>query len=169
VLATLVGCSHLPANQERARTESIIGGIDQVKMVNVGCGSRLLAGDALCAEVIMRDDAKIRFSRLGFRAFGAAAVNVFVEEAGGLEPRIASCGGVGSPNFHGDGALAHRFRPALIDVKEAIERYREILRDVQYWPQCPQHWEVQDKFGANHRYCMRRSGATEEPPRPPGC
>lgn len=138
-------------------------------MATVSCGSTVLAADRLCADVIMQDGARVRFSHLGFNAFGATASNVYVEEAGGLVPRVASCSGAASPNFHRESPLGHRFRPGFIDVKEAVSRYREILRDVQYWPQCPQYWEVQDKFGVDYRYCMRRQNATDEPPRPDRC
>ena len=156
----------MPAQQEHARVQSILGSIEHVKMVTTNCGSSVLAGNQVCADVIMQDGAKVRFSHLGANAFGATAINVYVDEAGGLVPRIASCNGVSSPNFHRESALGHRFRPTLIDAKEAVERYREVLKEVQYWPQCPQYWEVQDRFGANYRYCMRRKDATEEPPRP---
>jgi hypothetical protein len=156
----------LPANEERERTQAILGGVDDVMLATVGCGSRVFAGDQLCAEVIMKDGKKVHFSHLGFNSFGTTAVNVYVDEAGGLVPRIASCEGVGSPNFHRLAALGHHFHPTLIDVKEAVGRYRELLEEVTYWPQCPQYWEVQDKRGANYRYCSRKQNATEEPPRP---
>ena len=162
-------CSYVPAQQERARTQAILSAIDNVMLAEVECGSSVLAGDALCAQVIMKDGAKIHFSHLGFNAFGSTAVNVVVDEAGGLTPRIASCGGIASPNFHRLAPLGHHFHPTLIDVKEAVERYREVMEEVQWWPQCPQFWEVQDKFGANYRYCARKTDATEEPPRPENC
>jgi hypothetical protein len=163
------GCSYLPAQQERARAKSILGDVKDVVLVTVECGSTVFAGDALCAEVMMKDGAKIHFSRLGSHAFGSAAVNIFVDEAGGLVPRVASCAGVSSPNFHRESPLGHHFHPTLIDVKEAVSRYREVMEEVQWWPQCPQYWEVQDKRGVNYRYCARKKDAAEEPPRPSNC
>lgn len=167
--AMCAACSYLPAQREKEQAQAVLSSADQVALVTLGCGNRVLAGDQLCAEVIMDDGARIHFSRLGFKSFGPTAVNIVVDQAGSLTPRIASCQGVGSPNFHRDGVLGHRFRPSFIDVKEAVSRYREIVKEVQYWPQCPQFWEVQDRRGANYRYCMRRAGATDEPPRPAGC
>ena len=96
-------------------------------------------------------------------------MNVFVGKAGGFVPRIASCARVGPPNFHRASPLGHHFHPTLIDIKDAVFRYRDVMEEVEFWPQCPQSWEVQDKHGENFRYCARRDGATEEPPRPAGC
>jgi hypothetical protein len=76
---------------------------------------------------------------------------------------------VASPNFHRAAPLGHHFHPTLIDLKEAVSRYREILEEVEFWPQCPQSWEVQDKRGRNYRYCARRKNTTDEPPVPAGC
>lgn len=165
----LAGCSYLPGQQERARSESILDGIKDVVLVTMGCGSTVFAGDQLCAEVMMKDGAKIHFSRIGFKAFGATAVNIVVDEAGGLVPRVASCSGVSSPNFSRESPFGRHFHPTLIDVKEAVGRYREVMEEVQWWPQCPQYWEVQDRRGVNYRYCARKKNATEDPPRPSNC
>jgi hypothetical protein len=162
-------CAWVPAQQERARTESILGKIEGVVLADVECGSAIFAGDELCAEVVMKDGARLHFSRLGFNSFGPAAKNIVVDEAGGLEPRVRSCNASGSPNFRRENVLGHHFEPPLIDVNEAVHRYRAVLKEVQYWPQCPQFWEVQDRAGANFRYCARKKGAAEEPPRPADC
>jgi hypothetical protein len=76
---------------------------------------------------------------------------------------------VTAPNLHREGPLGHHFEPSLIDLKEAVARRREVLEEIQFWPQCPQSWDVQDKRGRNYRYCARKSGALEEPPKPDGC
>ena len=57
--AGLVGCSYLPAQQERARTESILSNIKNVVLADVECGSSVFAGDELCASVVMKDGAKV--------------------------------------------------------------------------------------------------------------
>jgi hypothetical protein len=168
-VVALSACSYLPAAQEKARAEEILATVDSVSEVQFSCGGRVLARDSLCAEVVTKDGAKLRFERVGFNSFGSTAANVYVVEAGGLVPRVASCEGVGAPNFHRDSPLGHHFHPTLIDVKDAVFRYREVLEEVEFWPQCPQYWEVQDKRGENFRYCSRRKGATEEPPRPTNC
>jgi hypothetical protein len=165
----LSACSYLPANQEKERAQAVLGTVDALAEVHFSCGGTLLASDRLCTEVVMKDGARLRFERVGFNAFGSTAVNVVVAEAGGLVPRVASCQGVSPPNIHRDSALGHHFSPTLIDLKDAVFRYREVLEEVQFWPQCPQYWEVQDKRGENFRYCARKKDATEEPPRPANC
>lgn len=165
----LAGCGYLPAQQERAKTEAILSGSVGVVMAEVECGSRVFAADEWCAEVVFKDGARIHFSRLGFNSFGVAAKYVVVDEAASLFPRVASCSGTSAPNFHGDSVLGHHFQPPLLDVRDAVARYRAVLKVVQYWPECPQYWEVQDRTGANFRYCIRKKGATEEPPLPAGC
>lgn len=167
--ALATGCSSLPAQREADRAREVLGTVDSVATIKLACGGSILAGDNWCADLTMKDGARLTFERIGFNAFGSAAVNVFVAEAGGLTPRIASCDGVASPNFHRESPLGHRFRPTLIDVKDAVFRYREVLEQVQFWPQCPQFWETQDRFGANYRFCARSGGAADEPPRPENC
>jgi hypothetical protein len=166
----LAGCAYLPAQREVERTKEVLRTVDSVASIEVSCTGGVLASDRLCVDLVMKDDgAKLRFDRVGFNSLGSTAVHVFVAEAGGLVPRVASCDGVGPPNFHRESVLGHHFHPTLIDVKDAVFRYREVLEEVQFWPQCPQSWEVQDRRGANYRYCARKKGATEEPPRPVNC
>ena len=162
-------CSYLPAGQERARAIEILQAQEGVKQVSVGCEGGILASDRLCADVVVGDGAKIRFERVGFNSFGSTAVNIVVAEAGGLVPRVASCDGVSAPNFHRESPLGHHFRPTLIDLKEAVNRHGELLEEIQFWPQCPSFWEVQDRRGVNYRYCARRAGGDAEPPRPDRC
>jgi hypothetical protein len=165
----LSACSLAPAARERAHADATLRAMPEVLVVTVGCAGMLVAGDGLCADVVTKDGAELRFERVGFNAFGANAVNVVVARAGGLVPRVASCTRVAPPNFHRDGALGHHFAPTLIDVKEAVTRAKEVLEEIEYWPRCPQFWEVQDKRGENYRYCARRADAGDEPPAPEGC
>jgi hypothetical protein len=165
----LMSCSYLPAGRERAHVEEMLRAEPGIVGVEIDCGSAVLAGDRLCVDVTADDGARIRFERVGFNSMGATAVNVIVAEAAGLVPRIASCAGVTAPNIHREGPLGHHFSPSLIDLKEAVTRRREVLEEIQYWPQCPQFWDVQDKRGQNYRYCARRRDATDEPPRPANC
>ena len=163
------GCSILPAQHEKVRVQEILATVESVSEVHLSCGGRVFAGDSLCVDVVTKDGAKLRFEHVGSNSFGSSAVNVYVVEAGGLVPLVASCDGIGAPNFHRSSPLGHHFQPALIDVKDAVFRYREVLEEVEFWPQCPQSWEVQDSRGRNYRYCAHRQGATEQPPRPSGC
>jgi hypothetical protein len=163
------GCSLLPGQQERARAEESLRTIDTVAEVHFMCGGSLLANEGLCADVVMKDGARLRFEHVGSHAFGTNAVNVFVAAADRLVPRVATCAGIGAPNFQRNSALGHHFNPVLIDVKDAAFRYREVLEEVEFWPQCPQYWEVQDRQGTNYRYCARTSASTDEPSRPQNC
>ncbi len=169
VLSLLVACSSLPGQREMDRTREVLATVDAVSEVHFTCAGTLLASDRLCTDIVMKDGARLRFDRVGFNSFGSAATNVFVSKAGGLVPRMASCDGVRAPNFHRGSALGHHFHPTLIDVKDAVFRYREVLQELEFWPHCPQSWDVQDKLGKNFRYCARREGATDEPPKPRGC
>jgi hypothetical protein len=76
---------------------------------------------------------------------------------------------VAPPNFHRSGPLGQHFHPTLIDLKEALARYREVLEEVEFWPQCPQYYDVQSRQKQNYRYCARREGDDAEPPRPDKC
>lgn len=165
----LSSCAYTPAGRERAYALEVLSSVGEVAKPIVGCENFLLAGDGLCAAVVMKGGATLRFDRVGFRAFGPTAVNIVVAEAGDLVPRIRSCDGVSSPNFHRDAPLGHHFSPTLVDVKEAVTRWEEVLEEVQYWPQCPQAWDVQDLHGVNYRYCAHRKNQAADPPRPEGC
>jgi hypothetical protein len=168
-LLILGACAYTPAGRERARAIDTLQGMKELQQVSVGCEGALLAGDTLCADVVTTEGKSLRFERVGFNSFGANASNVVVAEADGWVPRVASCSGVGAPNFHREAPLGHHFQPTLIDLTDAVTRSREVLEEIQFWPQCPQSWEVQDKRGVNYRYCAHRKGAPAEPPRPSGC
>ena len=164
------GCT-APAVREVEFAAAEIGKVPELRgsRVDRPDGFRLLASDALTAAVELRDGEIIRFARVGYKSFGGSAVNVVIAEADGLVPRIASCDGVSFPNFHREAALGHHFQPRLIDVVDALKRSGELLEEIQYWPLCPQSWEVQDKFGENYRYCAHRKDTPVEPPRPSEC
>ena len=163
------GCSYLPANQECAFVNRQLSGIETLKTAWIECDSALLAGDGVRARVEMNDGAILKFERLGYNSFRSIATNIVVAEASGLTPRVASCDTIGPPNFHREAPFGRHFRPTLIDTKEAVSRYRELLEEVEFWPQCPQYWEVQDRNGRRFSYCARKRDATEEPPRPSTC
>ena len=166
---SLGACAYTPAAQERARVEDRLRSLPNVINVMVACDGALLATDTLCASLTFTNDQTIHFGRVGTKSFGAAASAVVVTKASGLMPRVASCAGVAPPNFHRDAELGHHFHPPLVDLPDAVIRYREVLKEIQYWPQCPQFYDVQDHRGASYRYCARRVDAPEEPPSPPGC
>ena len=169
VLVLLAGCSSLPAERECLRVDQHIGFAKGVVVKSIECAGGVFASDRHKVRLEFTGGGKLTFDRLGHNALGSTAVNIVVAEASGLVPRIASCSGVTPPNFHRESPLGHHFQPTLIDVKEAVARYRELLEEVGFWPQCPSFWEVQDKRGQHFRYCARKKGASEEPPRPESC
>ena len=170
VLVISAGCE-LPSSREAEFASDEIGKGADIKASRVEKTESfaVLAAHTQIATVGIRVGEQIRVVRVGFKSFGPNAVNVVISEADGLVPRIASCNGVGFPNFHRSAPLGHHFQPSLIDVNDAVRRSGEVLEEIQFWPECPQSWEVQDKQGINYRYCVRRKDATEEPPRPSGC
>lgn len=165
----LCACAYTPAGRERAHVDEVLRALPEVTQTSVGCEGAIFASDSLCADVITKEGAELRFERVGFNSFGSNAVNVVLAEASGLVPRVASCTDVGPANFHHEAALGHHFSPSLIDLRDAVTRSREVLEEIQYWPQCPMSWEVQDKRGVNYRYCAHRKDAPADPPRPQHC
>lgn len=165
-LALIAGCAYTPAETEKSRAEGLLRSSPDVLMADVQCGARVFASNDVCASLVFVDGSRMRFERVGASSFGASALTIVVSQVNGLVPRLASCEGIGSPNLHRSGPLGHHFRPPMADLKEAVARHREITREIQYWPECPQYWEVQDVFGKRYRYCARKAAATEEPPRP---
>ena len=169
-MLVLAACE-LPANSEVEFADAEIAKAPDLRSSRVERteGFALLATNTLTATVELRDGEVLRFANVGHKSFGANAVNVVVAEADGLVPRIATCNGVSFPNFHRDAPLGHHFQPTLIDISDALERSGELLEEIQFWPECPQSWEVQDKRGVNYRYCARKRDATDDPPRPTNC
>ena len=170
LLVGLAACT-LPANREvQFASNEITKGVElKSSRVERTDSYRLMPSDTLIAVVELRDGDLIRFASVGYKSFGPNAVNVVISEADGLVPRIASCDAVSFPNFHSGAPLGHHFQPPLIDLNEAVRRSGEVLEEIQFWPQCPQSWEVQDKQGVNYRYCARRKDAADEPPKPTDC
>ena len=169
VLVFGAACDYTPAGRERAHVYDVLRAMPEVVQVTVGCEGGIFASDALCVDVITKDGAELRFERAGAKALGANASHVIVAQVGNLVPRIASCDSSGPPNLHRAAALGHHFQPTLIDMKDAIVRSSDVIEEIQFWPQCPQAWDVQDQHGVNYRYCAHRKDQPSEPPRPDHC
>jgi hypothetical protein len=165
----LSACAYSPAGQQRARVEAALRALPNVESAVVACDARLFATDTLCAAITFSDNLTIHFDRVGTRSFGVKAAAVVVTRAAGLVPLVASCAGVAAPNFHRDAELGHHFRPPLLDLADAVTRHRDLLKEIDNWPQCPQFYELQDRRGVGYRYCARRADAAGEPPPLPNC
>ena len=164
-----VSCAVLPANRECEFVNRQLGGIAQMKTAHIECPTGVFANDNISARIEMTDGTMLKFEHLGFNAFTSNATNIVVAEASGLVTRVASCEGVAAANFHREAPLGHYMRPTLIDTKEAVSRYRELQEVVEFWPQCPQYYAVQNRRGTRFHYCAKKPGAPEEPPRPETC
>ena len=70
MLGLLSACSYLPGQREMERTQEVLGTIESVSEVHFTCGGSLLADDSLCADVVMKDGARLRFEHVGFNSIG---------------------------------------------------------------------------------------------------
>lgn len=123
----------------------------------------------VCATVAMSDGAVLRFAGLKFDSFGAVPSRVRVIEAGGRLPVIVSCDAqVSVADVDGSGLFGHHFSPAMDGIADALRRHREVIEEFEFWPQCPQFWELQEEIGPRYRYCAHAARAAVEPP-PPFC
>lgn len=149
----------------RAHIETIPG----VESVRVSCGDGLLfAGAGVCATIAMSEGALMQFLSLGYQSFGPVPSRVRLTAAGGRSPLVVSCDGqAGFADVDRAGLFGHHFSPAIDGVADAIRRRRDVIEELEFWPQCPQFWEVQEKHGTAYRYCGHAAGeAGEPPPRP---
>ena len=63
--------------------------------------------------------------------------------------------------------FGHHFSPAIEAVPEAILRSGDVVEELEFWPQCPQFWELASEQGTTYRYCAHASAKPAEvPPRP---
>jgi len=140
-----------------------------VESVRTSCGDAVLfAGSDVCATVAMSEGVALRFRGLGYDSFGRVPSRIRVEAAGGRAPLVVSCASAADfADIDRDGLFGHHFSPGLDDVAMAIRRRREVIEELEFWPQCPQFWEVQQTAGPRYRYCAHPVGtAPEPPPRP---
>lgn len=158
-------CTLAGAREEnfvRANLESIPG----VEAVQVACGSGwLVAHSDVCVTVFMSEGVRLGFAGVGYDSFGSAPSVVRVIAAGSRTPLVVSCNSqADAAVVDRSGMFGHHFTPAIEAVPEAIRRRREVIKYLEFWPQCPQFWEVAGKDGITYRYCAHASGAVAEPP-----
>lgn len=170
--ALAAGCTTAGA-REREFVRQNLAVVPLVESVSTSCNDvRLFAGGDVCATVAVKGGAVFRFRRLGYDSFGRVPSRVRVEAAGGRSPLVVSCDSQsGFADFDRDGLFGHHFSPGLDGVAMAIGRGREVIEELEFWPQCPQFWELREREGqgALVRYCAHAAnGAAEAPPRPCG-
>jgi hypothetical protein len=162
------GCSLAGAREEefvRANVATISG----VKSVEASCGSGWLrAKSDVCVTVGMATGKELRFIGVGYQSFDSAPSRVRVTAAGGRSPLVVSCQSqLDFADLDRSGLFGHHFSPALEAVPEAVLRSEDVVEEFEFWPQCPQFWELASEQGTIYRYCAHPSGKPAEwPPRP---
>jgi hypothetical protein len=169
-LAVAAACTSAGA-REREFVRQNLAIVMLVENVRTGCNETLLfAAGEVCATVFMSEGAVLRFRGLGYDSFGRVPSRVRVEAAGGRAPLVVSCDSQSEfADFDRNGLFGHHFSPGLDDVAMAIARRREVIEELEFWPQCPQFWERRAEQGPLYRYCAHAAGVpAEPPPRPCG-
>ena len=170
VLGLTTGCL-LAGTREQQFVREHIETLPGVANVRVSCDDGLLfAGAGVCATIAMSEGALLQFLSLGYQSFGPVPSRVRLSAAGGRSPLVVSCEGQsGFADVDRAGLFGHHFTPALDGVADAIRRRREVIEELEFWPQCPQFWEVQAEQGTAYRYCAHAAGQVGvPPPRPCG-
>jgi len=172
VLVVCLSILSLPAcSREQRFVRDSLAALPGVGNVDaVSCGENGPSSNAgVCAAVTMTDGAVLRFAGLGFQSFGPVPSRVRLVEASGRVPLIVSCEArVTVADLDRSGLFGHHFTPALDGVRDAIHRYQEVAEELEFWPQCPQFWELQGEGGPRYRYCAHAAGRGADAP-PAAC
>lgn len=161
-LSTVCACA---CAREQRFVREHLEAMPGVASVRVSCDGGDVDDPDECATVVMRDGAELQFFGLGYRSFGPTSSRVRVGAARGRSPLIVSCqSDLGVMDVHAGGLFGHHFSPAIGGVSDAIRRHRELIEELEFWPQCPQFWELQPAPGLAYRYCAHGSDVLAEPP-----
>lgn len=155
--------------REEAFVRGRLATIEEVASVEVSCGSGWLTpkGD-VCVTVVTKAGKQLRFQNVGYDSFGSAPSRVRLSAAGGLSPLVVSCDSqAGLADIDRSGLFGHHFSPVIEAVPEAVRRGADVVEELEFWPRCPQFWELGGRQGTTFRYCAHASDqAGEPPPRP---
>lgn len=168
-LACLLSACTLAGPREETFVRRNTGIITGVKSVQVSCASGWLrAKGDVCLTVTMTEGAKLRFVGVGYQSFDSAPSRVRITAAGGRSPLVVSCESqYDFADLDRSGLFGHHFTPALEAVPEAVRRSKDVVEELEFWPQCPQFWELGGERGTTYRYCAHATGTVgEAPPRP---
>ncbi|MDP2319637.1 MAG: hypothetical protein Q8O42_09905 [Acidobacteriota bacterium] len=156
----------LAGPREEAFVRGRLARIEGVASVDVSCGSGWLTpkGD-VCVTVVTKTGKQLRFQDVGYDSFGSAPSRVRLLAAGGRSPLLVSCDAQWDfADIDRSSLFGHHFSPVIEAVPEAVRRAAEVVEELEFWPQCPQFWEVGGQQGTTFRYCAHKSGAPGEPP-----
>jgi len=162
------GCT-LAGSREAEFVRANVATISGVKSVEASCASGWLSAKSdVCVTVAMTAGKELRFIGVGYHSFDAAPSRVRLTAAGGRSPLVVSCESQsGFADLDRSGLFGHHFSPAIEAVPEAILRSGDVVEELEFWPQCPQFWELASEQGTTYRYCAHASAKPAEvPPRP---
>ena len=156
----------LAGSREQEFVREHMAALPGVEVVHVSCATALVFADAqVCATVLMSEGSMLRFHGLGYRSFGPVPSRVRLAAAGGRAPLVVSCESQAAFADLERGALfGHHFSPPIDGVADALRLRREVIEELEFWPQCPQFWELAGEQGTTFRYCAHAAGAVAEPP-----
>ena len=156
----------LAGSREQVFVHEHMAALPGVEVVHASCSTALVFADTqVCATVGMSEGAVLRFLDLGYQSFGPAPSRVRVAAAGGREPVVVSCHlRTDFADIGRSARFGHHFSPPIDGVADALRRRREVIEELEFWPQCPQFWELAGEQGTTYRYCAHAAGAAAEPP-----
>jgi hypothetical protein len=165
-----VACSSAGA-RERDFVLEKLKALPDVDRVHVSCNDGLWSARSdVCATVVMKDGKSLTFQSLGFESFGPARSRVRVAQAGGRAVHVVSCQSAEAfVDVDRRGLVGHHFFPPISGVVDAIRVHKDVIEELEFWPECPQFWEVQDMMGVNRRYCAHAARKTAPAPPLPEC
>jgi hypothetical protein len=169
VAVAVTSACTLAGRREEASVRERVAALEGVESVEVSCGSGWLTpkGD-VCLTVTVNGGKQLRFEGVGYDSFASAPSRVRLSAAGGLSPLVVSCDSrSGFADIDRSGLFGHHFSPVIEAVPEAVRRSIDVVEELEYWPRCPQFWEVGGRQGTTYRYCAHASGVAGEPPPPP--
>lgn len=161
------GCT-LAGAREAEFVRANIASIAGVTAVATSCGSGWISARGDVCVTVMAAGKELRFVDVGYPSFDAAPSRVRLTAAGGRSPLVLSCESQSDfADLDRSGLFGHHFSPAIEAVPEAVLRSEDVVEELEFWPQCPQFWELANAQGTTFRYCAHATGKPAElPPRP---
>ena len=169
VLAALAGSGCTLAGAREAEfVRANIATITGVTSVEASCGAGWISAKGDVCVTVVAAGKELRFVDVGYASFDSAPSRVRLTAAGGRSPLVVSCQSqLDYAGLDRSGLFGHHFSPAIEAVPEAVLRSEDVVEELEFWPQCPQFWELANEQGTTYRYCAHATGKPAElPPRP---
>ncbi len=145
----------LACGREQRYVNDQLLALPDVAGVELGCADADSAGDrGVCATVVTTEGVVLRFSNLGYQSFGPVTSRVRLSAAGRFAPVVATCASQANyADIDRSGLFGHHFAPPIDGVVDAIRHRRDVVKELEFWPQCPQFWELSEEPARVYRYC----------------